>query len=229
MTAQKRTITHKRPRAFTGFTIPDVALLPPEFFDLLPNMKASAELKVTLVSLRLSLSLGMQDIPYSLRDFEQATGLDRKGVLRGIRAGVQRGTLSRVPFGKSFIYRLRFRDPETSDGGILPPHACMHTTSTTDMDAKQHAEPKQAQLLKDIIALGVATRVALAMIDKRDAADLKRHIEYTRYAVEHHIARAPAAWFVSSVRDNWGPPLGFGQKKKPRTWWDPKYDEFINR
>jgi hypothetical protein len=209
-------------KAFKGFSIPDVAILPTEFFDVLPDMNASAELKVTLVALRISLAFGVQDIPYSLRDFEKATGLDRKGVLRGIRAGVERGTIVRVPFRRSFLYRVKFRD-----GGILPPHACMQQQATRKHATNNKQSAAKSKIFDEISALGVATRVALAIVEKNDLAKLRRHIEYTRYAVENKIANSPPAWFVASVRDNWGPPLGFG-KSKPKSWFDG-FEKFVNK
>lgn len=214
---------------FNGFSVPDVALLPPEFFDLLPEMKSCAELKVTLVALRVSLAFGMNDIPYSLRDFESATGLDRKAVLRGIRAGVARGTLKRVAFGRGFVYRVNF-----AKGGKMPPHACMQqqankqASKQTSMQGAKKAKEKDS-ILKDVIALGVATRVALALVERNDVEKLRKHIAYTRYAAEKAIAKSPAAWFVASVRDDWGPPTGFGQVERKKQVWYAKYEEFVQR
>lgn len=205
-------------KRFDGFTVPEIGIVPHEFYDILPGIKTLTELKVTIVALRLALQFGLQEIPYSLEDFRAATGLDKSSVLRGIREGVKHKILKRIPFGKSFVYRVNFKNIEQPFGyhGDTP---CMHDTlhATPSLQHTEQQETTRNSLESRIIGIGVATRVALNIIKRHDVAYLERHLEYTLHADKEKLARNKAAWFVASVRDNWGPPLGFKDKSKSLT------------
>src|SRR5512135_830299 len=97
MTARTAHITNRvTVPQFSGFSVPDAALLPAEFWVILPHLRTMAELKVTLTALQLSFTLGAPDAALSISDLAHLAGLDRKAVRRGLALGQARGTLLRV-------------------------------------------------------------------------------------------------------------------------------------
>lgn len=73
------------------------------------------------------------------------------------------------------------------------------------------------ELYSEIETLGVASRVIEDLLRGYMPEYLREHLEQTRCAISSGLARQPAAWFISSVRDDWPPPPGFDQHKRKKS------------
>lgn len=224
---------------FAGFSLPDGAWLPPELLEILPEIRTVAELKVTIAAIHETLRVGVVEAIVSLTDFEALTGLARTSVSRGINAALKRGTFKRQKVGNTWLYRLHFRYesapaassktlPFGSDtrqdqgktlqvGSDVSLDVVMHDTLSEG--DKQHQEQRAALLLK-MRELGVRLKVAQNLVVKYDPAYLLEKLEQALYAVDRGLADNGPGWFITSVREDWQAPLGFGerqrQKKSPR-------------
>ena len=260
--------------AFAGFTLPDGAWLPPELMHILPTMNL-AELKVTIAAVYETMQVGGRGIAISLTDFEALTGLSRKTVLRGIRASVKRGSISRTQAAGTFIYRLALHSnsgysPPASggkmtplaedkstpigglgtpnggksapiggksapiggssplDGGKNPPHdmyACstyppesepLHATGgestppETDPDCVL-SRSKDPALIAEMRALGVALKVCQNIAGRYEDNYIIEKLRHARHALKAGLARNPAGWFVTAIKDDWPAPLGYDE------------------
>lgn len=127
---------------------------PNAFFDLLmADIKTMAELKVTLFVIRQTCGWVNRETGehkesdvISLSQFEEATGLDRKGVLRGIGAARARGFVVQTKAGDSHAYSFdlvalrhyyQWQDT-TSSSGTMPP----------EVVAKYHTQKKYIKKYK---------------------------------------------------------------------------------
>lgn len=74
--------------------------------DLMMNM-GEAELKVTIALSRLTFGYHRERVEISLSDLQEITHLSRQGVINGINAGLERGTIERTE-GKrgGFVYTI---------------------------------------------------------------------------------------------------------------------------
>ena len=80
---------------------------PNAFYDrLLAKIGTLSELKVTLAIIRKTSGWGIGREKITLAEFEELTGLSNKMVVRGIAEGMERGTIRREKFGKSFLYTI---------------------------------------------------------------------------------------------------------------------------
>jgi|GEM_PF-6730054 len=107
--------------SFSGFTLPEGAWLPPEFLEILPEIRTLAEIKVTIAAIYQTTQIG-GTAPISLSDFQALTGLDRKSVTRGINAATARGTVLREECAGTYIYSLSIKEDTapTSARGMMP-------------------------------------------------------------------------------------------------------------
>lgn len=79
---------------FPGFSVSEGVWSSPELLDILLEIDDLAELKVTVaVIVEASLRGSGAVIHFSDLDLEAVTGLERKEVLRGIKAALKRGIL----------------------------------------------------------------------------------------------------------------------------------------
>ena len=79
---------------FVGFDSPNFTQAPNQFFDqLLKDIAELSELKVTLVAIRQTFGYHRTKAEMSRAFLEQATGLSRNSVRRGIKLALKRGTL----------------------------------------------------------------------------------------------------------------------------------------
>ncbi len=106
-----------------GFAAPNYTQVPNRYLEeLLPEIDTLAELKVTLAVFRQTFGWHERGETISLTQLQQATGLARDGVVRGVRAALMRGTIDRVKAGGSFEYRVDvwFDSPTTASSDIQP-------------------------------------------------------------------------------------------------------------
>ena len=95
-------------------------------------------------------------------------------------------------------------------------HAC-NTNQTTDLPDSEniHAEEpewtaeQRRELLLEMRALGVALRVAQSITGRYKPDYVAEKLRQARYAVEAGLANNGPGWFVASIRQNWGTPLGY--------------------
>lgn len=82
---------------FAGFKSPNFTQAPNEFFDvLLGEISEMCELKVTLAVIRNTFGWQRDTAELSLSFLEQATGMDRRRVKRGLAMAMKRGTVQKV-------------------------------------------------------------------------------------------------------------------------------------
>lgn len=92
----------------SGFERPNYTQAPNAFFDkLLPLIDTMTELKVTLAIMRKTMGWGKEEDTLSLSQLQKLTGLRREGVVDGVAAGLERGTIVRRKSGNSFAYALK--------------------------------------------------------------------------------------------------------------------------
>lgn len=65
-----------------------------------------AEMRVTLAILRETHGWHRDEVEMSYGQFETTTGLGRPSISEGIKAGIQRGTIERKPYGQGFVYSV---------------------------------------------------------------------------------------------------------------------------
>jgi len=234
---------------FPGFTLPEGAWLPPEILMLLPDIRSASELKITIAAIYEALQIGGDGAVISLTDFQSLTGLDAKGVLRGIKAALKRGTLKRERRGQSYFYRLAIRDktPERdwqNTSGKMPVHVtCMYNTTSEEHTYIQHegqdatgkmpGDEKHLALLREMRELGVALKVAQNLLQRYDVDYLREKLRQARFALEQGLAQNAPGWFVASVRDGWGAPLGYdpnadlSDEERRKRYITGKYADFI--
>ncbi|GGB64764.1 hypothetical protein [Deinococcus soli (ex Cha et al. 2016)] len=90
-----------------SFSAPNYTQTPNELFALLADMK-EAELRVTLVIVRATFgwNAGGQLAHLTGKMLEAETGLSKQGVLNGVKAGKERGTILTFTQGKEVYYGL---------------------------------------------------------------------------------------------------------------------------
>lgn len=103
-----------------SFSPPNYTQTPNELFALQKLMK-EAELRVTLVIVRETFgwNLGGHAAALSLQNLMTETGMSKQGVLNGVEAGRQRGTIRTVKVGKEVYYGLSVKDVIVPQEGQL--------------------------------------------------------------------------------------------------------------
>jgi len=97
------------------FAPPNYTQIPNNLLDrYLPEI-SPAELKVTLAVARNTFGWHRERHMMSISYLTKAAGLSRQGVINGINAGLERGTLGRIQRGQSYEYFLEVIDEETDE------------------------------------------------------------------------------------------------------------------
>lgn len=99
---------------------PNYTQMPNLFLDDLFRLMGEAELRVTLVIARATFGYHRERVLLSLSDLQEMTGMGRQGVVNGIKAGLERGTVYRDSDGGSFFYGLLV------EGNGSPPSGLVH-------------------------------------------------------------------------------------------------------
>jgi len=67
-------------------------------------------------------------------------------------------------------------------------------------------------LLNDLRAAGIYLKTAQELMERHSEEKIRQHMLYYQYALRMNIAQGPG-YLVTSIKENWGPPLGY---KAPR-------------
>lgn len=207
---------------FAGFTIPEGSWLPPEFFEILPDIETLAEIKVTLALIGRTVQLGVDAADVTLGELEAITGLRRRSVVRGVQAALCRGTAEVAWWRPHHGTRYRLVIASGCTNVVQPrPCTCMHehlytTTEESHIDT-MHANDELDKLQQRMAAIGVSQRVARDILRRFSPETIARHLDQTEYATASRQARSAAAWFVASVRDDWSPPAGMPRREHGRS------------
>ena len=187
---------------FPGFSLPDGAWLPPELMRLLPSLNM-AELKVTIAAIYENMQAAGRGAAISLTDFEALTGLSRRSVLRGIHAAVKRGSIRRTQAAGTYIYRLAVHSTGGTSihGGSGYGHRAGGGKSTPP------------ELIAEMRALGVALKVCQNIAGRYGEDYIIEKLRHARHAIEAGLARNPAGWFVTAIKNDWPAPLGYDETK----------------
>lgn len=88
-----------------GFSSPNHTQTPNDLFDRLMREMSEAELKVVLAAVRKTLGYHRDSDEISLTQFEEITGMSRKGVVAGLQAAIERGVVREIGRGKRGVVR----------------------------------------------------------------------------------------------------------------------------
>jgi hypothetical protein len=224
---------------FPGFSLPQGTYLPPEFEEILPEIRTLGELKVLIIVLARYLQAGLDAQPLTFDQIQEATGLARQTAYDGVQRCLLKGTLRRRKVAGTYAY-----EPCLKTSAILKNRtSCMHeslhqtldSTSTDDMHALESRIQRQLAIQKALVErFGVAARVAEDIARNRDPAYVDKHMGYAWFAMNQGYVKSPAAFVVASIRDDWGPPLGYeegsmeGNDKKKKCWFtDEEYELYF--
>lgn len=101
---------------------PNYTQVPNSLFEQMGDM-SEAELKITLAVVRMTIGYHQERKRMSFTYLQQATGLSKSAVNKGIQEALERGTVKRVPYKNSFEYHPNFvsnaeeRSTEATDNG----------------------------------------------------------------------------------------------------------------
>jgi hypothetical protein len=193
------------------------------------------EVKVLLVILAEYLRAGLDARALTHDEIQELSGLSRGTVnaaLLGLRERL--GCIHRIGArgggarGGGYVYEPTLRKSLASLI-IRPPMHVQH-----DHDHEQASQT----LLDDMHELakflnertGVSMRVCLDVVGRHPADVVRQHIEYALFASAHgQVRKTVAAYFMASIRDSWGPPPGWEEKKGREERWftDEEYQKYF--
>ncbi len=217
---------------FDGFSLPEGTFLPPEFSQLLPELRTLGEVKVLLVILSEYLKAGLDARPLSHDEIQELAGLSRGTVnaaLQRLRSPLQCIKRIGAP-GGGYRYEPRLRQSLESLKFRLPMHESWNHDHDHDQTALLDDMHGVVNLLNE--KCGVSLRVAQDIVARYDLDVVRRHCEYALCAAEQGLIRKTlAAYVVASIRDNWGPPLGWKERGKGKERWftDEEYEKFFKK
>lgn len=217
------------PDEFLGFSLPEGTFLPPEFLELLPDLRTLGQVKVLIVILAEYLQTGLDARPLTFDEIQALSGLARGTVntalqeLRTLRAIRRIGAA-----GGSFRYEPRLQE---SLKIRLPMHDSLHVFEHDQASSKALLDDmhEAVQLLNK--KCGVSLRVAEDIARRYSLGDVKRHCSYALAAAEAGVIRKTlAAYVVASLRDQWGPPLGWKEEKEEEHWFtEEEYELYFKK
>lgn len=126
-----------------SFSPPNYTQTPNELFALQKRMK-EAELRVTLVIVRETFgwNLGGHAAALTLQQLMDETGMSKQGVLNGVEAGRQRGTIRTVKAGKEVYYGLSIKDVVVPQNGQLSRPKTVNLVDSDSQLSGPIAKPK---------------------------------------------------------------------------------------
>lgn len=209
---------------FGGFSMPEGSYFPPELRELLPDIDTLSEVKVLLCVLDRYFQAGLDALPMTLKEIEQATGLSRYGANEGLKRARARGSIKRLRARGTFAYEpsLRIRLPCMHDS--------LHPSSSESSSETEHDHASRSEILKILVVeFGVASRVADDVAFHRDPVYVQKHIDYARYEIQTvgFTPKNPAGFIIARIRDDWPPPLGFEKPKEKRWYTDAEFEQFF--
>jgi hypothetical protein len=199
---------------FSGFNLPEGAWLPPELISLLPSLSKS-QLKVLIVVIFRFMQVGGSE-QTSISDIQFITGLSKQSVITATGDLLDHGFILRFPVGRSYSYEpcVQILDRQVVDRE--------NTINTID-DSLSDSLTTLSMITK-LRAGGVYVRTAQEIVTKYSEDRIDKHWKYYRYALKKGIAKS-AGFFVSSINENWGAPLGFSDGRNNR---DPhRYEDWV--
>ena len=168
---------------------PNFTQVPNLLLDEHMSEMSCAELKVTLVIVRKTIGWQKDTDSISLSQLEEATGLSRKSVLKGIQEAIERGTIKQGVSGRTSTYELV--EPENDSGKSTPIEKTdrwkkytIDSGKSTPIDSGKSTPTKERVLNKDINKLNnnnprsnTLEQIQEQMLD----ADFRNKIEELQY------------------------------------------------
>lgn len=207
---------------FQGFSLPDGAWIPPELIYLLPNI-SEAELKVVIAVLYHNLQVGGSE-PLSLRDVEQITGMAHHSVINALKSLLDKALLERRQEGQSFVYLPKIRasanfalplvqNLDSEDGVKLRESGSINLKDSSDsLNLTSDGSGAKIALIEELRNAGVYLKTAQELVKDHSEKTIHQHFRFYRYALSKNLAQGPG-WLVLSVKQGWGAPLGYEEKK----------------
>ncbi len=141
--------------------------------DLLPYM-GEAEMRVTLALTRLTFGYHRDKVEVSLSKLQEATRLSRQGVINGISAGIERGTIARTDGKRSgFIYELVINEEHSPTSQRSRPALVNEVDQPT-------SQPNGLELVNEVDQTSQRSRPALVNEVDQNTPVLKKEIKKTR-------------------------------------------------
>ena len=211
---------------FDGFSLPEGTFLPPEFLELLPQLRTLGQVKVLIVILAEYLQAGLDARPLTFDEIQVLSGLARGTVNTALQSLRDLRAIRRIGApGGTFRYEPRLQE---SLKIRLPMHDTLHVSEHDQASSKALLKDmhEAGQLLNKACGVGIPTAKDLARRHSLD--DVKRHVSYTLAAEEAGIIRKTRTHYVvASLRDKWGPPLGWKKKKEEHWFTEEEYEKFF--
>lgn len=136
---------------------PNYTQTPNEIFDLMPEME-DTELRVTMAIVRETFGWHKESAKLSLNNLVKLTGLSKPGVIAGINAGIDRGTIRKIEDGAGNQYSLVVNSVNYPSKPSLPEvvNSVDHPQSTEFTDLHLPKERSKERKKKDIPAAQAA-------------------------------------------------------------------------
>jgi hypothetical protein len=140
--------------------------------DLMPYM-GEAELKVTLVLMRRTFGYHRDKVEISLSHLQEATRLSRQGVINGINAGIERGTIARTE-GKrgGFVYEIIINGEHASTS--------QPSGLVNQVDQPPTSQPNGLPLVNEVDQTSQRSRPPLVNEVDQNTPVLKKELKKTR-------------------------------------------------
>ena len=200
-------------KGFEGFSVPDGAWMPPELIYMIPSL-GMAQLKILIILIYQQLQIAGSTV-VSLTDLEHLTGLSRVSVSSTLAELLDQGLIERQKVGKSYSYqatvKLVYQSPVNL---VYPKLSKLRESDSIDININSLSDSLNlTAMIGKLRSHGVYLKTAQEVVSKYDAETIDRHLLYFQHALKMGIAKS-SGYFVMSIREGWGPPLGFEEKKK---------------
>lgn len=169
-----------------GVDKPNYTQMPNLLLDDLLMQMGEAELKVTIALSRLTFGYHRDKVEISLSVLQEITHLSRQGVINGINAGLERGTVERID-GKrgGFIYSLAVNgeQPATSQRSRL----------VNDVDQQPTSQPNGLPLVNEVDQTSQPSRPVLVNQVDQNTPTLKKVLKKPKRKRERKSIAEPTA------------------------------------
>lgn len=168
-----------------GVDKPNYTQMPNLLLDDLLMQMGEAELKVTIALSRLTFGYHRDRVEISLSHLQEITHLSRQGVINGINAGLERGTIERTD-GKrgGFIYSIAVNGDQESTS--------QRNGLVNEVDPVPTSQPNRPQLVNEVDQSSQRGRPVLVNEVDQNTPTLKKVLKKSKRKKKESIAE-PAA------------------------------------
>lgn len=168
-----------------GVDKPNYTQMPNLLLDDLLMQMGEAELKVTIALSRLTFGYHRDKVEISLSHLQEITHLSRQGVINGINAGLERGTITRTEGKRSgFIYELAINGehPTSQRSGLV-----------NEVDHPPTSQPNGLPLVNEVDQTSQRSRLELVNEVDQNTPTLKKVLKKSKRKKENIAEPAASA------------------------------------